>query len=118
MTTVKKTGDQTLMISGDSAVALNNEDWYRSTTVSREFNFAARQVTTIAEFILWHKKSTTPGVSCSTSVTNFADIEGKEEIAFAHRQLRELGGKPPPLADVIDTGLQKGAKVLPGASHG
>jgi hypothetical protein len=90
-----------------SVVAKNDEDWYRENCISREFNFLSRQRTTTVEFVIWNKKTKETSTSVAVTVDNFRDIEGREEIARAHAALVRLGGKPPPLDDVLGTITKK-----------
>ncbi len=86
----------------DFTVIRDDADWYRESSISREFNFLSRQRTTTTEFLLWNKKQSSTSTSVAVTIDNFRDIEGQEEIARAHRQLVLLGGKPPALDEVLD----------------
>lgn len=97
----QKLNDYTLYESA-SVTPLNDENWFRENCTRREFNFLARQRLTTVEFVLWDKKTKQSSIAVSTTISNFCDIEGKEEIARAHAALVTLGGHPPPLDEVLD----------------
>jgi hypothetical protein len=94
----------------DSVVVLNTDDWFRETSLCQTFNFISRQRTTTSETILFDRKAKQSSVGVSTVIVNFHDIEGQDEIARAHAELRRLGGHPPPLDEVLD---RKGAILKP-----
>jgi hypothetical protein len=86
-----------------------------SPQLRRIFNFRARQVTSIYErgglqsFPIPRGGSSyaseagyTAAVTSAINIQNFRDIEGQDEIAEMHAELRRLGGKPPPLEDVLE----------------
>lgn len=90
------------LFESNSTVQKNDEHWFRENCIRREFNFLARQRTTIVEFVLWDKATKQSSIAVSTTTDNFSDIEGKAEIERAHAALVKLGGKPPPLDEVLD----------------
>jgi hypothetical protein len=105
----QKLNDHTLYES-DSIVSKNDADWFRESCICREFNFLSRQRTTMVEFVLWNKGTKQHSLAVATTVDNFRDIEGEGEIARAHAALVKLGGKPPPLDEVLD---RKSVRVTP-----
>lgn len=82
-----------------------DREYYSATShsrgITREFNFKARQVTTV-----YHDRMrTSNGVSVTSqmAVQNFRDIEGTDEIREMHAKLTQLGGKPPAIDDLLGT---------------
>ena len=110
----QKLNDYTLY-EKTSVISKNDEDWFRENNICQEFNFLARQRRTTVEFILWNKKSKETSVSVSTTISNFRDIEGEDEIRRAHTALVRLGGRPPSLEDVLG---RKTIRLSPAAPKG
>lgn len=73
----------------------------QSRGITREFNFKARQVTTVYHDQL--RTSNGVAVTSQMAVQNFCDIEGTDEIRDMHAKLVELGGKPPAIDDLLGT---------------
>lgn len=99
--------DGKIVIQTNTVLHTMNTGWFRSTGIVREFNFAARQVTTITESIFANTAKNTMTMAQQQSVQNFRDIEGKDAIIEAHEQLTRLGGNPEPLSDYVSEGLDK-----------
>ena len=70
--------------------------------LTRTFNFAAAQITTITSSMVYESRGSSAGGSAATSaqttIQNFSDIDSKEEIKLMHEKLKELGGNPPELS--------------------
>ena len=103
--------DDNRLYESTTAILKSDADWYRESCIRTEFNFLSRQRTTNVEFVLWNKKSGQLATSVSTTIQNFRDIEGEADIARAHAALRSLGGRPPPLDEVLDKQVK--AKLMP-----
>ncbi len=73
--------------------------------ITRTFNFLAQQVTTTTRDFIYqsaaHNYGGSSGVSVTTNIQNFADIQSPEEIALMHARLTDLGGKPPALDNML-----------------
>lgn len=110
----QKLNNHTLYES-DSIVSKNDAEWFRESCICREFNFLSRQRTTTVEFVLWSKATKQHSLAVSTTIDNFRDIEGEAEIARAHAALTALGGKPPPLDEILD---RKSVRLTPAAPKG
>jgi hypothetical protein len=110
----QKLNDHTYYES-QSIVAKNDSDWFRESCICREFNFLSRQRTTTVEFVLWNKGTKQHSLAVSTTIDNFRDIEGEDEIARAHKALLDLGGKPPALDEILD---RKSLRLAPATPKG
>jgi len=88
----------------------------RGDSVSRTFNFRARQLTTVERAWIYESRGSDAGgtsaLSTHSRTESFDDLPGASEIALMHEKLRSLQGNPPPLEEVMPKNLGK----PPGAS--
>lgn len=95
-------------------------------TLSRIFNFKARQLITLYEagqkdtltipYSKYGDKMAAGHTSAFTSsmqVQNFSDLDNAEELAEMHEKLTTLGGKPPPLENLSKPSRVKIEKKFP-----
>jgi len=106
MTEYKKVDDYTLLAMSELPAG---------GTLSRYFNFAAGEVTSIFSQKTEMKEQGEPGyegaesvsISVSTALTsqmlskNFSDFDDTHEIERMHALLKEQGGNPPPLNETL-----------------
>jgi hypothetical protein len=76
-----------------------------SCTMTRTFNFLAQQVTTHVRDSLCgenggYKSGGAGGVSTAVTQQHFEEFRNDAEIVFMHGKLKDLGGRPPPLAEI------------------
>lgn len=93
-----------------------DESFKALTTITRSFNFLARQVTThVRDTVLGNEGGYhyggAAGVSTGVIQQHFDDFRSDAEIVYMHAKLKEMGGKPPALEDVT-RGLQKKPRTL------
>ncbi|MDP2206729.1 MAG: hypothetical protein Q8K65_10545 [Alphaproteobacteria bacterium] len=98
----------------------DKKDW-GAPRLTRIFNFTARQVVTLYERGGIQSYTIPPGSNYGNSSTgysaavtsamqmqDFKDLPNPAEIAEMHERLGKMGGKPPPLEDVMpSTGIDK-----------
>ncbi|HYD19061.1 MAG TPA: hypothetical protein VEF76_11330 [Patescibacteria group bacterium] len=71
---------------------------HHTRSIARQFNFKAAQVTTIArEWLI----SGGAALTAVMDIRNFSEIGSPREIIDMHAKLKELGGNPPDLDDVL-----------------
>lgn len=79
--------------------------------VTRTFNFLAAQLTTTTRDITYEARGSEAGgtsaVHTQTFIQNFEDMQSDREIAYMHKKLVELDGKPPALEEVLGNNLGK-----------
>ena len=95
--------------------------------LTRQFNFAAEQVTTIYERKAEKEqtvggsysndpKATAVSVALSSQMTiqKFSDLDSLDEVADMHKRLRDKGGNPPPLeVDALGKSTARPATLRP-----
>lgn len=112
----EKVNDYTLRVS--SVLYSAKKDHHntiekRDIELTRIFNFESAQVTTIgtSATVTMPKPGYSGGSGVSDSmqitITDFADLSSTLEIARMHGKLKELGGKPPALEEVLGNNLGK-----------
>lgn len=73
--------------------------------ITRTFNFLSAQVTTVTRDLTYETRGGSAGgsssVSTQTIIQNFSDIQSDAEIRLMHQKLRDAGGKPPAIDDVL-----------------
>ncbi|MBI1214453.1 MAG: hypothetical protein GC185_01380 [Alphaproteobacteria bacterium] len=108
----------TLDVTRSEETILSNRQDYpvvSLSSITRSFNFAARQVITRTRDVVYqeggYKYGGSGGVSTTLNIQSFEDVPAPDEIAAMHKKLTEMGGSPPPLDEVLNT-LSKPAKPL------
>lgn len=83
----------------------------RGDSITRLFNFRARQLTTVERSWIYEPRGGDAGGSAALSThsrtESFDDLPGDSEIPLMHAKLRELGGEPPALEEVMPKALGK-----------
>jgi len=78
--------------------------------ITRTFNFLSAQVTTTMRDVTFESRGADAGgssaVATQSFIQNFEDMQSPREIAYMHAKLKDLGGNPPPLEDIMG-GLNK-----------
>ncbi len=112
-----------------SSLAHDKSDW-GAPRLTRIFNFISRQVTTIYERGVLQEytipkhtdygsssKGYSAAVTSSMQIHDFKDLPNPDEIVQMHAKLRERGGKPPPLDEVMQgiPQMKKGTLKAPAA---
>lgn len=105
-----KVNDHTLLAEQTIGTGTASNNWDRR--LSRLFNFKSGQVTTL--FTEWLTYSSGPSNSSQMQVQNFSDIQSKDEIREMHAKLKELGGNPPDIEELLG-GTNKTRLSAPGA---
>ncbi len=124
--TFEKINDYTLrvdvqMLNTNSQIS--SSEMRRTVTLSRVFNFEAAQVTTIgtSATVVVPRQGYSGGAGVSdtmdVTVTDFADLSSTRELERMHAKLRDLGGTPPVLDEVLG-GLGKKAPGLSPRKNG
>lgn len=90
------------------------------TTVTRTFNFLAQQVTThVRDSVLGHhggyQNGGAGGVSTAVTQQHFDEFRSDAEIVFMHAKLKEMGGTPPPIEDIVRSHGKKSSGLSPAA---
>jgi hypothetical protein len=87
-------------------------------SLTRSFNFLAQLVTTVTRDYVYqaggYKYGGSSGVSVTTAVQNFDDIQSQGEIEAMHARLKALGGNPPELDELAKEGRKALRLPLPG----
>ncbi len=106
---ITKENDYTLKIEQQAEDSYENGAWAATRMhekCTRIFNFAAGQLTTDRTSLIFQSRNNSAGghsgVSKQVVIQNFTDIPCKIELELMHAKLVELGGKPPPLDDVLN----------------
>lgn len=120
-----KENDYTLLVTiAENSEIKQVEDVARikkETNYSRIFNFASGQVTTLLQSRIYQSRNTDSGASAAVStqmhIQNFTDLPSRIELDMMHAKLTDMGGKPPPLDDVLNgrhkRPLGLGQKITP-----
>lgn len=70
-------------------------------TITRTFNFMARQVTTVHRDLVFQSRGETAGgsaaISTQATIRNFRDLESQAEVSLMRDKLVSMGGHPPEL---------------------
>jgi hypothetical protein len=94
------------------------DDVWKYNGYTRMFNFLSRQVTTVHRDWLCEGRGSEAGGSSALSshviVESFDDLPSAGELKLMHAKLRELGGSPPALDDILPGAVGKTAKVRAG----
>jgi hypothetical protein len=80
-----------------------------TSSITRTFNFLSQQITTTTRDYIYqpaaHNYGGSSGVSVTTTIQNFRDIQSPEEIARMHARLLDMDGHPPDLDNVLKNDL-------------
>ncbi len=93
----EKMNDYTLLVSSDLSRVAGYLHGGR--VLTNIFNFQTRQKTTIYDHVISY--NTQMSVASQMQIENFKDIECKDEVIAMHEKLRELGGNPPDMPDIL-----------------
>jgi hypothetical protein len=91
-------------------------DIYKYNGYTRLFNFLSRQVTTIhRDWLCEGRGSGAAGeaaLSSHVETQSFDALPSAEELKIMYKKLKELGGAPPPLEDILPEALGKSGPRL------
>lgn len=108
--TFHKIGDYILRVDVENSHPRDN-GVRRGDSISRTFNFRARQITTTERSWIYESRGAdaagTSALSTHSRTESFDDLPGDSEIPLMHAKLLSLDGKPPPLEDVMPKILGK-----------
>jgi hypothetical protein len=109
-----KIGDYTLRIDSEN-IHPRDGSVRRGDGISRTFNFRARQVTTTERSWIYEPRGQEAGAAAALSThsrtESFDDLPGKSEISLMHAKLCTMGGRPPPLDEIMPASLGKQASL-------
>ncbi|MDD9900208.1 MAG: hypothetical protein OXT65_04445 [Alphaproteobacteria bacterium] len=92
--------DYTLRVTTTSGGSNNNQ------VITRLFNFLSAEITTIVTESKEDRncsRADSLAVSTSSHIRNFNDLTSTREIELMHQKLKETGGTPPPLDEVLES---------------
>lgn len=105
-----KIGDYTLRVDVENKHPTDS-GIRRGDSVSRTFNFRARQLTTVERSWVYEPRGGDAGgtsaLSTHSRTESFDDLPGTSEIALMHEKLCSMEGHPPPLEEVMPKSLGK-----------
>jgi|GEM_PF-1235992 len=124
--TFEKINDYTLRVDVEmfkTSGTINSSEMKRSVTLSRIFNFESAQITTMgtSATVVVPRQGYSGGAGVSdtmdVTVTDFAELSSTRELSRMHAKLRDMGGTPPALDDVLGS-LGKKPPGLPPRKNG
>lgn len=117
----KKLNEYTLEVVqslDDEKASLGSYSSFSDFRLTRVFNFGTGQVTTLARHFsgVAGRYSSDAGAGVASTlqmnVQNFRDLPSLYEVELMHRKLRDLGGSPPALEDMLGGGAVVGKRRL------
>lgn len=110
---------ETITKENDYSLKIENIETniYGHDKITRSFNFASGQITTLFVSQRFHHggyKSGGAGAATSNMhIQNFTDLSSTIELEILHKKLEELDGHPPPLGDVLNGRHKRPLSVTP-----
>ena len=106
----EKIGDYTLRVDAKQNEGSDN-GIRKYNSYTKMFNFLARQVTTIHRDWVYEPRGGDAGgtsaLSTHARVESFDELPSTGEIRYMHGKLKELGGTPPALEEILPDALDK-----------
>lgn len=84
---------------------LNVSDGFNNGYLTRSFNFAAKQITTVftasmkeAQGLGYQQNpSVSVAITSQMAIQRFSELDSQDELEMMHAKLKEMGGNPPDL---------------------